>query len=118
MGSQELNNEVVEGSARLAFAIIIMDGVIDESERKVISEKFSGTPIMLPLATMIERRPEIMITEAYQNLLHQLRDLKNSDACRNLIDTLEHLAEAGEVLDEDDSEILKSILSSLKRQIS
>jgi len=118
METQDLNNELVEGFARLAYAIIMMDGVVDEAERKIISTKFSGTPIMLPLATMMERKPQVMITEAYQNLSNQLKDINNSESCRKLMDALEQLAEAGEVLDEDDSEILKSILSSLKRRIS
>ena len=98
--------------------MIMMDGIIDDSEREVISAKFSGTPLMLPLSFMLEKKPEVMITEAYQNLLHHLRDIEISDSCKDIMETLEHLAEAGEVLDEDDADILKSILTSLKRQIT
>ena len=118
MSSKDLNNEVIESFAKLAYAIIMMDGVVDDAEREIISTNFSGTPLMLPLASMLERKPEIMITEAYQNLLNQSDDIQNSESCRDLMVSLEKLAEAGEVLDEDDSEILKSILTSLKRRIS
>ncbi len=117
MESDDYKIEVIESCARLTYAIIMMDGEIDEAEQRVISEKLSVTPMMAPLQKLIEDKPDIMITEAYQDLLGQVRDLENPSSYQHLFECMEELADAGMVMDEDDADILQSILENLKSKL-
>ncbi len=117
MDQGELKKEIVEAFARLAYAIIMMDGVVDESEERFISEKLSDSPIIDPLKKLIEESPEVMITECYQTLFNQLGELDDATDYRPIFNSLENLADAGEVLDEDDADILLSVLTNLKNHI-
>ncbi len=118
MSEPNLNTNVISAFAELAYAILMMDGIIDEAEEHIISTKLKGTEIMAPLDRLIQGKAEIMITEAYQNLNNLLQDQPEPGIYLSFFNALEQLAGAGEVLDEDDADILLSILNNLKNRIS
>lgn len=103
--------------ARMIYAIVIADGVIDQDEKEIIEEKVRGKEIESYLNKYISSGEEHLIIESYQNLLHACRDFGPSEEYAELIDVLNDIKTVSAVIDEDDAEILDSIISNLKDKL-
>lgn len=108
---------VYDAFARMIYAIVIADGVIDKDEKKIIEDKVKGKEIESFLNHYIESEEEHFIIESYQNLLHACRDFGPSNEYSSLIDILNSIKTVSSVIDEDDAEIMDSIISNLKHKL-
>jgi hypothetical protein len=109
--------KVYDAFAKMIYAIVIADGVIDENEKKIIEDKVEGKEIETYLEKYIANGEEHLIIESYQNLLNACRDFGPSKEYGELIDVLNDIKTVSAVIDEDDAEILDSIISNLKDKL-
>ena len=109
--------QVYDAFARMIYAIIIADGVIDREEKKIIEDQVAGKDIEKYLDAYINSNEEYLIIESYKNLINACRDYGNSDEYSELIEILNQIKGVSSVIDEDDAEILDSIISNLKHKL-
>lgn len=109
--------KVYDAFARMIYAIIIADGIIDKEEQRAIERHIQGKEIEKHLDRYIEKGEEYLIIESYQNLINACREHGNSEEYSELIEILNQFKNISEVLDEDDAEILDSIISNLKHKL-
>ncbi len=110
-------DKVYDAFARMIYAIIIADGVIDSDEKSVIEQKVKGKEIEAYLNDYIKNREEFLIIESYQNLINECREFGYSEEYNDLIDILNQIKTVSAIIDEDDAEILDSIISNLKHKL-
>lgn len=108
---------IYDAFARMIYAIIIADGVIDKEEKRIIESKVKGKEVEKFLDAYISSNEEHLIIESYQNLLHACRDYGPTAEYSDLIDILNNIKSVSAVIDEDDAEILDSIISNLKQKL-
>ena len=108
---------VYDAFARMIYSIIIADGVIDEEEKRIIEEQVKGREIEKYLDKYIGSEEEHLIIESYQNLIYACREYGSSDEYSELIEVLSQIKNVSAVIDEDDAEILESIISNLKQKL-
>ncbi len=110
-------DRVYDAFARMIYAIIIADGVIDKNEKRIIEDHVEGKEIEEYLEKYINSDEEYLIIESYQNLINACRDYGQSDEYSELIGILHEIKGVSAVIDEDDAEILDSIISNLKHKL-
>lgn len=107
-------DRVYDAFARMIYAIIIADGVIDKNEKRIIEDHIEGKEIEEHLEKYINSDEEYLIIESYQNLINACREYGHSEEYSELIEVLIQIKGVSGVIDKDDAEILDSIISNLK----
>ena len=110
-------SKVYDAFARMIYAIIIADGVIDSNERRIIENHVKGKEVEEFLESYISSKEEYLIIESYQNLINACREFGFTEEYSELINILNQIKKVSEVIDEDDAEILDSIISNLKHKL-
>ncbi len=110
-------DRVYDAFARMIYAIIIADGVIDKNEKRIIEDHVEGKEIEEHLEKYINSNEVHMIIESYQNLINACREYGYSEEYSELIGVLNEIKSVSSVIDEDDAEILDSIISNLKLKL-